>query len=214
MDSIQQSSLKSSLLNNRNDENHVKVLVIGDPLIGKSDFITSFIDYGTPYETLMNQNISLQISYTTKTLSNVESRPNEYFKYHIWEISDYDSNRELIRTYINSTQIVILCFNLKNPDSLKSLKYWLDNKTDKVKYVLVGLKSNQCNKINEDVIKDFYKFYSIDYYEIKDFSYGRSPNVVKPFTKFLNDIYPKVNVIIERQNNSIINNIINYCSIL
>ena len=50
------------------DEYHVKVLVIGDPLIGKTNFITSFIDYGTPYETLIGYNKSLHVNYSSKLL--------------------------------------------------------------------------------------------------------------------------------------------------
>jgi len=196
------------------DEYHVKVLVIGDPLIGKTDFITSFIDYGTPYETLIGYNKSLQVNYSSKILSNLQSRPNDSFRFHIWEISDYDENRNLIKTYIENTQIIFLCFSLKNPDSLDSLKYWLYEKKSNIKFVLIGLKSSFNNKTMNNDIQEFYKSHKLEYYEFKDTQCGVSSNIYLPFTKFLNDIYPKVDIIIERQNTSRINNIISYCSIL
>jgi len=196
------------------DEYHVKVLVIGDPLIGKTDFITSFIDYGTPYETLIGYNKSLQVNYSSKILSNLQSRPNDSFRFHIWEISDYDENRNLIKTYIENTQIIFLCFSLKNPDSLDSLKYWLYEKKSNIKFVLIGLKSSFNNKTMNNDIQEFYKSHKLEYYEFKDTQCGVSSNIYLPFTKFLNDIYPKVDVVIERQNTSRINNIISYCSIL
>jgi GTPase SAR1 family protein len=76
----------------------------------KTDFITSFVDYNTPYETLFGYNKQLQVNYSSKVLSNLNSRPGDRFKFHIWEISDYDENRDLIRTYIENTQIILLCF--------------------------------------------------------------------------------------------------------
>lgn len=205
----------STLLRDIHDsEYHVKVLVIGDPLIGKTDFITSFIDYGTPYETLIGYNKSLQVNYSSKILNNLQSRPGDRFKFHIWEISDYDENRDLIRTYIENTQIVLLCFSLKNPDSLDSLKYWLYEKKSNLRYILIGLKSSFNNKIMHNEIQNICKSFNLEYIEFKDIQCGVSPNINLPFTKFLNDIYPKINVIIERQNTSTLNNIISYCSIL
>lgn len=212
MELKQNSSLQ--LRNIYDTEFHVKILVIGDPLIGKTDFITSFVDYGTPYETLIGYNKSLQVNYSSKILSNINSRPGDNFRFHLWEISDYDENRDLIRTYIENTQIVMLCFSLKNPDSLNSLKYWLHEKKSNVIYILIGLKSSLNNKINNEDIQEFNKSFKLEYYEFKDNNNGVTPNICLPFTKFLNVIYPKVDVIIERQNTSMINNIINYCSIL
>jgi len=195
-------------------EYHVKILVIGDPLIGKTDFITSFVDYNTPYETLIGYNKSSQINYSTKLLENVKDRLGDKFRFHIWEISDYDENRDLIRTYLENTQIVLLCFSLKNPDSLDSLKYWLYEKKTNVKYILIGLKSNFNNKLMNNEIQEFYKSFNLDYYEFKDIKCGITPNICIPFTKFLNVLYPKVDCIVERQNTSTLNNIISYCSIL
>lgn len=195
------------------DEYDVKVLVIGDPLIGKSDFITSFLDYETQYETLIGYTKSIQVNYVSKVLNNIKSRPGDKFRFHIWEISDYDQNRDLIKTYIENIQIVMLCFSLKNPDSLESLKYWIYERKNNVNYVLIGLKSNQNNKINKNDIQKFYETYNLDYYEFRDKNYGSSLNIYKPFTKFLNNIYPKVSIV-ERNNISIINNIISYCTIL
>lgn len=205
----------STLLRDTSDvENHVKVLVIGDPLIGKTDFITSFIDYGTPYETLIGYNKSLQVNYSSKILNNIQLRPGDIFKFHIWEISDYDENRDIIKTYIENTQIVLLCFSLKNPDSLDSLKYWLYEKKSNLRYILIGLKSSFNNKTMNNEIQNFCKSFNLEYFEFKDIHCGVSHNIYLPFTKFLNDIYPKVDVVIERKNTSIINNIISYCSIL
>ena len=206
--------LQNSSIIMSDTEYHVKVLVIGDPLVGKSDFITSFLDYGTPYETLNSHTKSLQVNYVSKLLNNFKSRPGDIFRFHIWEISDFDENRDLIKTYIENTQIVMLCFSLKNPDSLDSLKYWLDERKSNMRYVLIGLKSNQNNKTNHDDIQKVYQTYNLDYYEFRDKNYGSSLNIHKPFTNFLNNIYPKANIIIERRNTSIINNIIGYCSIL
>jgi GTPase SAR1 family protein len=207
-------NLGLQLCNVHDMEYHVKVLVIGDPLIGKTNFITSFVDYNTPYETLIGYNKSSQVNYLSKMLSNLNSRPGDKFKFHIWEISDYDENRDLIRTYIKNTQIVMLCFSLKNPDSFDSLKYWLYEKNNNVKYILIGLKSSFNNKINNNDILEFYKYHKLEYYEFKDSNNNTIHNIHLPFTKFLNDIYPKIDVVIERQNTSIINNIISYCSIL
>lgn len=194
-------------------EYNVKVLVIGDPLIGKTDFITSFVDYGSPYETLGN-NKSLQVNYSSKILNNLHSRLDDRFRFHIWEITDYDENRDLIKTYIENTQIVLLCFSLKNPDSLDSLKYWLYEKKSNLRYLLIGLKSSFNNKTMNNEIQNICKSFNLEYYEFKDIQYGVNHHICLPFTKFLNDIYPKIDVIIERQNTSTINNIISYCSIL
>jgi len=87
------------------DEYDVKVLVIGDPLIGKSDFITSFLDYETQYETLIGFTKSIQVNYVLKVLNNIKSRPGDIFRFHIWKISDYDQNRDLIKTYIENIQL-------------------------------------------------------------------------------------------------------------
>jgi len=199
-------------LNSR--EYHVKVLIIGDPLVGKTNFITSFIDYNTSFETLCGQNNLVQVSYTSKTLTKLISRPDETFKYHLWEITDYDENRDIIRLYIENTQIIIMCFSLKNPDSLDSLKYWLIEKKSNVRYVLVGLKAGINNKISQDEINNFCKTFKLIYFEFKEIKSTIPSSILNPFTHYLNDIYPKVNIIITRENTSMLNNIINYCMIL
>jgi len=63
-------------------------------------------------------------------------------------------------------------------------------------------------------IQNICKSFNLEYYEFKDIQYGVNHHIRLPFTKFLNDIYPKIDVIIEHQNTSTINNIISYCSIL
>jgi GTPase SAR1 family protein len=199
-------------LNSR--ESHVKVLVIGDPLVGKTNFITSFVDYNTSFETLCGQNNPFQVSYSTKVVKNISSRPDESFKFHIWDITDYDENKSLIDTYMENTQIVMLCFSLKNPDSLDSLKYWLDQKKSNLKYILIGLKANFNNKVNKEEVINLYKTYNLEYYEFKDLTSFTPPTIIKPFIHYLDYIYPKVEIIIIRENNSMLNNIISYCTIL
>jgi len=194
--------LRNSSLNYLSVESHIKVLVFGDPLIGKSDFITSFVKTDTCFKN--------QVNYTTKTLDNISSRPNESFTFHIWEITDYDESRDLIRTYLENTQIVFLCFSLKNPDSLESLKYWLNDKISNKKYLLIGLKSTSMNKINQVEIKDFCKLFNIEYY-------CSTNNNYTPFIRFIDDLFPIFPIIPindSNKNKSSINNIISYCSIL
>jgi GTPase SAR1 family protein len=194
--------LQNSSLNYSAVEYHVKVLVIGDPLIGKSDFISSFVNSESSFQT--------QVNYRTKKLDNISSRPYESFRFHIWEITDYDENRDIIRTYLENTHIVFLCFSLKNPDSLDSLKYWLNNKKTNLKYLLIGLKSSSMNKIDQVYIKDFCKLFNIEYY-------CSTNNNYIPFTKFLDDLFPKnddLNDSNNKNNKSMMNNIIKLCLIL
>ena len=80
--------------------------------------------------------------------------------------------------------------------------------------MLIGLKSNFNNKTMKNDIQDICKSFNLEYFEFKDKQCGSPLNINLPFTKFLNEIYPKIDVIIERKNTLTINNIISYCSIL
>jgi GTPase SAR1 family protein len=199
-------------------ENHLKILVFGAPFIGKTEFVKTFIDFETNYETLIGGGNNPLFNYFTRNYK-LQSRPNDLFKYHIWDLTDYDEAITLIRSYIDTTQVILLCFSLKNPDSLNSLTEWLNeinekkenNKLNKLtKCLLVGLRYDY-DKINKDTIIKFCLLYNVEYIEVH---MTNKYNVVKPFIRFINDLYPEPNIIIVRNNNHPLTKFMNYCMIL
>ncbi len=127
-------------------ENIIKLLVIGSPNVGKSNFIFGF----TENEFSDNHQATIGMELKTKNiLIN-----NKTYKIQIWDTSGEEKFKNISRNYFLRVQGILLMFDLTNHKSFEDLDKLIKNIMnirDKIPLIIIG---NKCDLENEIVIKD------------------------------------------------------------
>ena len=106
------------------DEDKVKVVMLGDTCVGK----TSIIKYFTEGISLNNDNPTVAIDTFSKDMI-VQGRT---IKLNIWDTSGQETYRSLVPNYIRNSNIIIIVFSVGDPNpkkpisesSFNSIGYW------------------------------------------------------------------------------------------
>ena len=127
-------------------ENIIKLLVIGSPNVGKSNFIFRFT------ENKLSDNHQATIGMELKTKNILIN--NKTYKIQIWDTSGEEKFKNISRNYFLRVQGILLMFDLTNNKSFKDLDKLIKNIInirDKIPLIIIG---NKCDLENEIVIKD------------------------------------------------------------
>ena len=97
---------------------NIKLCLIGNTLSGK----TSYIDY------LINNRFSIEQNPTIGVDYNVYkyNYKDKTYKFCIWDTSGMDSYYGITKSYFDSTNIYVVFVDLSNPQSINSIKFWID----------------------------------------------------------------------------------------
>ena len=127
-------------------ENIIKLLVIGSPNVGKSNFIFRFT------ENKFSDNHQATIGMELKTKNLLIN--NKTYKIQIWDTSGEEKFKNISRNYFLRVQGILLMFDLTNNKSFEDLDKLIKNIInirDKIPLIIIG---NKCDLENEIVIKD------------------------------------------------------------
>ena len=140
-------------MDNEEEENHIKVVFLGESNVGKTSLIQRYItgnfnDYG--YTT--------NPSYITKRIDC--DKKNYYFD--LWDIPGYERYRLLTKILILNANIIVLFYNITNKQSFLGLDYWVDTALDRLGpeafFILVGNKNDIYE--NEEITEEDGKKYA------------------------------------------------------
>ena len=119
------------------EENHIKVVFLGESEVGKTSLIKRYIngEFSEYYN-------STSASYSSKT---IESDGKKYF-FDIWDTSGYEKYRALTKFFVSEANIIVLVYDMTKKRSFLELDFWLDTVLEKIGpgafLILVGNKKD------------------------------------------------------------------------
>jgi Ras-related protein Rab-1A len=120
-------------------ENQYKIIVVGDTGTGKSSLIVKFTD--NAFTNAFNSTIG--VDFRTKAFDVDDKRVRLY----IWDTAGQERFRAITRSYYNTTEGIILSFDISNKETFITLPLWMEDferygKTN-CPIILVGTKSDR-----------------------------------------------------------------------
>jgi small GTP-binding protein len=136
----------------------VKIVLLGDPSVGKSSLVQRF--YSGKFDD--KYKITIGGAYLQK---DVKLKNGDTLKLHIWDTGGQEKFRSMAELYYKDSVAAILVYDVSNKESLESLDYWINelrSKIDNTNYI-ISLAGNKCDLSNE----------------IKELSYNQGKNFCK-----------------------------------
>ena len=99
-----------------NFEESYKLILIGDEGVGKTSLLNKFMGISTT-----NIKHTVGIDYDSKIIDN----DGTYVKLDIWDTSGNVKFRNVITSYFNNKDAIILLFDLTNLRSYQNIKHWI-----------------------------------------------------------------------------------------
>lgn len=96
----------------------IKIIIIGDSNVGKSNILTKFADD----EFKSNCSSTIGIDYKTVRIDHL----NKSIKLLIWDTAGQERFNSITKTYYKGARVVIICFDLTNRDTFDNVNFWLE----------------------------------------------------------------------------------------
>ena len=114
----------------------IKLLIVGDSSVGKTNFISVFI------EKEFNQNYMTTTGIDLKT-NSIEIN-NKKIKVQLWDTAGQEKYRAITKNLFLKVQGVLVVYDITNEDSFKNIKSWVDTIKDEcgkqMQMIIVGNK--------------------------------------------------------------------------
>ena len=95
-----------------------KIILVGDQAVGKTSIIARIID--NPF--VDNYEASIGIDFCSKIIKHKGSN----VKLQIWDTAGQEKFKSLIPSYVRNAAIVLIVFDVNNPDSFEKVQSWVD----------------------------------------------------------------------------------------
>jgi Ras-related protein Rab-1A len=188
--------------NESNFDNTIKLLLIGDSSVGKTNFIFRFVD--NRFQTVHLTTIGFDFKSKIVTLPNSKKT----LKLQIWDTAGQERYMSLNQNLFLKVHGVILMYDISNRDSFDHLTKWLDLIKDAINDIPIVLVGNKIDKEEERLVsynegEQLAKELNISFFE----SSGKeNKNVKEPFYSLCEEIINKVKNERTSTNNFSINN--------
>ena len=103
-------------MENNNEQDSIKLILIGDSGTGKTNLIT----VAAGYEFDSNSLSTTSCSYIQKTYM----KHNVDYKINIWDTIGQEKFRSLTKIFVKESKIVILVYDITNKETFESLPFW------------------------------------------------------------------------------------------
>ena len=151
--------------NESNFDNTIKLLLIGDSSVGKTNFIFRFVE--NRFQSVHLTTIGFDFKSKIVTLPNSKKT----LKLQIWDTAGQERFKSILSSYYKGANGILLLYDITNINSFKSLSNWLidieKNSSKNVKKILIGNKCdlNELRKIPINKGKEFADTYDMEFIE-------------------------------------------------
>ena len=141
----------------------IKLLIVGDSSVGKTNFIYRFI------ENRFNENYMTTTGIDLKTM-NIEIK-NKKIRVQLWDTAGQEKYRAITKNLFLKVQGTLVVYDITNQDSFVNLKSWVKSIRDEcgrqMQILLIGNKSDLDEKreISKDEALAYAKEEKVDYLE-------------------------------------------------
>ena len=165
------------------DECVYKVLLLGDTTVGKTCFLMKYTD--KTFQDIHMATIGLDYRLKTMKLKN-----GKEIKLQIWDTAGQERYRNVAKSYFQSSQGFIVCYDISNKNSFNQVKYWVEQiksiSDEKTKCILVGTKCDlREREVSEEEGSEFAKKLGFKFFET---SAKLNMNVNEAFDGLLDEI--------------------------
>ena len=172
-----------STVSNHPYDQKIKIMVIGESLVGKTALITKYTKntFGGAYLTTVG------IDFQDKFL-NINGKE---IKIELWDTAGQERFRNIAKNYFQSSDGFLLVYDLTKKSSFEKLDFWNEqinlNAPKETKYILVGNKKDLENQreVQIEEGEDFAKKNNIKFYET---SAKDGTNVINVFETLAKEI--------------------------
>ena len=186
-----------STVSNHPYDQKIKIMVIGDTLVGKTALITKYTKntFGGAYLTTVG------IDFQDKFL-NINGKE---IKIELWDTAGQERFRNIAKNYFQSSDGFLLVYDLTKKSSFENLEFWNTqinlNAPKETKYILVGNKKDLENQreVQIEEGEDFAKKNNIKFFET---SAKDGTNVIDVFETLAKEIVNDVEQINTRSKRS------------
>ena len=188
--------------NESNFDNTIKLLLIGDSSVGKTNFIFRFVE--NRFQTVHLTTIGFDFKSKIVTLPNSKKT----LKLQIWDTAGQERYMSLNQNLFLKVHGVILMYDISNRDSFDHLTKWLDLIKDAINDIPIVLVGNKIDKEVERLVsynegEQLAKELNISFFE----SSGKeNKNVKEPFYSLCEEIINKMKNERTSTNNFSLNN--------
>ena len=135
------------MTDNIEPETSIKLLVLGDSSVGKSNFIGRFINEEFSPTHISSSGLDLK----TKDIQ----LQNKVIRVQLWDTAGQEKYRSITKNLFLRVQGIIAVFDLTNEDSFTSIKNWINTiKEECGAHMPVILVGNKCDLVDERIISD------------------------------------------------------------
>ena len=167
--------------------NKFKILLIGESHVGKTEFISRFID-----DKLRSKNLIIPIGFNFKVKTINFKRKK--IKLQIWDTGGQERIRNISNTFYKGANALIFMYDVTDQNSFKNLSNWIKQvEAHGEKNIVKVLVGNNCDKLDrvvtEEEGKQLAEDFSIGFFET---SHKTDKNVSEVFY-YLIDVIMKAN---------------------
>ena len=141
----------------------IKILVVGDSTVGKTNFIRMFI------ENKFNQNYMTTSGIDLKT-SNIEIK-NKKIRVQLWDTAGQEKYRAITTNLFLKVQGVLIVYDITNEETFNNLKSWVKSIKDEcgkqMQMLIVGNKNDleEQRVIDKNIATEYAKEEKLEYIE-------------------------------------------------
>eukprot|EP01120_Amphizonella_sp_Union-15-10_P013031 TRINITY_DN5973_c0_g1_i1.p1 TRINITY_DN5973_c0_g1~~TRINITY_DN5973_c0_g1_i1.p1 ORF type:complete len:212 (+),score=28.08 TRINITY_DN5973_c0_g1_i1:173-808(+) len=155
--------MNNESLSKRNYDYLFKFVLVGSSGVGKTSFMTRFID--NVFET--HNTATIGVEFHTCTL---EIGVGQTVKLNVWDTAGQEKFRAITKAYYRGAQGVIVLYDITNRRSFQEVPYWFqqvnDSYADSIK-ILIGNKSDleDERKVDAEEARTFAQKYGVTFLE-------------------------------------------------
>ena len=177
-----------------------KILLIGNPSVGKSSIFSQYID--NSYYNLGISTIGLDFKIKTIKIDN------QYIKLQIWDTGGQEKFKTITRSYYRGSHGIIIVFDITNRNSFDNIRNWIyeiNNYSENTCNILVGNKLDLIDKreITYKEAKEFAAMHDLTYIEV---SASNNINIHNIFDFLSKELIEQTNKNLKIYNKQILNN--------